>query len=887
MKKYLGWLIPILILVFAVSFYFTKGNLLNYLLRPYLETIASKYLDLEVSIEKINLSLLRASLTIENIKMEGASKTFIHIPKLRASVQVLQLFAGHLALNKALIEKPILRIHMEPPQKQKKRIPWIPILSFEFNEIQIQEAALSLFHQDYELQNPTVSLKITPHKLKKYWVEAQSQGGTFLYKTSTFSLPTASTTLSFGRHELYFSNLILTLPNLRDFLELRSEGTLFFTKDKKLESAKILINQVPFELSATSSSVFLSSTQIDLAKLFAQNYKFQGQGSFQAECSLVDKNAHIKTSLLLKNVSFETLYLGDLRGQLISTPSHLSTEVFFKHPHRASQGKFVALLQNQKGSGSLEVKQFSAFGEGFQLLSFPFTLNKGIIHFPKILLQKKSGFLEGGGHIDTSKKVHFSFLSHGLNFSEFDTLPFLLEGPLQLNGQLEGALSNPSGQILIKMEHASQIQGTLRNHLLEVQSSFLDNQIIQKGSLKFEAPYSYAIHAQFLQVDIAPSLSFLQKKFLDLKTSIKGSFEMKGQLSPSKISTASLKLDHLEFRGHDFHYFNSQPLWIESQGDVFSLRPFFLSGTNTNISLQGQIKHSGALSFSLEGPFNFQILQLFVPLIEKSRGRAKISAKVEGTISHPKIFGNFLLEEALLKTKGLPFSIEDLSSNIGFSQNKISIDKIVGRLGDGALDVRGEVLLGENLTPQFNLHAQLSQAHFPYPPELKNLISGELSLKGNSRPYLLSGRIFIHELLYKENTFLFSSKKEVYLPKTSYLKTALFRFDIDISAQKNILVKNNLAQLEARGQVHLIGTDSSPNLAGNIDITSGHVFFKGNELELTMGHVKLDHPNSIDPRFLIKAETAIKEYRVFLSLEGTSSSGALLCRAGISASRRS
>ena len=399
MKKYLGWLIPIFILVFAISFYFTKGNLLNYLLKPYLETIASKYLDLEVSIEKINLSLLRASLTIENIKMEGAptpgsltqgaSKTFIHIPRLRASVQVLQLFAGHLALNKALIEKPIFRIHMEPPQKQKKRIPWIPILSFEFNEIQIQEAALSLLHQDYELQNPTVSLKITPHKLKKYWIEAQSQGGVFLYKASRFSLPTASTTLSFGRNELYFSNLILTLPELRDFLELRSEGTLFFTKDKKLESAKILINQIPFELSTPSSSILLSSTQVDLAKLFTQNYKFQGQGGFQAECSFVNKNTHIKTSLLLKNVFFETLYLGDLQGHLTSTPSHLSTEVFFKHPQRASQGKLAALFQNERGSGSLEVKQFSAFGEDFKLLSLPFTLSQGDFHFPKILLQKK------------------------------------------------------------------------------------------------------------------------------------------------------------------------------------------------------------------------------------------------------------------------------------------------------------------------------------------------------------------------------------------------------------------------------------------------------------------------------------------------------------------
>ncbi|MBI3019124.1 MAG: translocation/assembly module TamB domain-containing protein [Deltaproteobacteria bacterium] len=872
MKKYLGWLIPLLILVFAVSFYLTKGNLLNYLLRPYLETIASEYLDLKVSIEKINLSLWKASLTIENIKMEGASKTFIHIPRLRASVQVLRLFAGHLALNKALIEKPTLRIDMASSQKQKRRIPWIPILSFEFNEIQVQEAALSLFHHDYEIQNPTVSLKIIPHKLKKYWIEVQSRGGTFHTKASSFSLPAVSTTFSFGHNELYFSNLILTLPKLRDFLEFRAEGTLFFTKDKKLISAKILINQVPFLLTTTPSSILLSSEQVDLSKFFTQNYKFQGQGSVQAECSFMNKGAHMKTSLLLKNVFFETLYLGDLQGHFALNSSTLSTQISFKHPHRPSQGKLAALFQNQKGSGSLEIKQFVIGGEGFQLLSLPFTLSEdGSVHFPKILFQKKNGFLEGKGFSDKDKHVHFSFLSQGLNFSEFDTFPFLLEGPLQLNGQLEGALSNPSGQFSIKMERASWIHGTFKNHLIEVRSSFLDNQIIQKGSLKLEAPYAYTIHAQFLQADIAPSLSFLQKKFLDLKTSVVGFFEMQGQLSPSKISSASLKLDRLEFQGHDFHYFNSQPLWLESQGDALRLHPFILSGTNTNLALQGQKNQQGTLSFFLEGPFNFQIFQLFVPFVEKSRGRSKISAKLEGTVSNPKIFGNFLLEEALLKTKGLPFPIEDLSSNIGFSQNKISIDKISGHIGDGTLGVRGEVFLGEKLAPQFNLHAELSQTHFPYPPELKNLISGELTLKGNARPYLLSGRIFIHELLYKENTFLFSSKKEVYLPKTAYLETPLLRFDIDISAPKNVLVKNNLAQLEARGQVRLIGTDMAPNLTGSIAVASGHIFFKGNELELTMGNVKFDHPSSIDPRFLVKAETTIKEYRVFLALEGSGS----------------
>ena len=75
-----------------------------------------------------------------------------------------------------------------------------------------------------------------------------------------------------------------------------------------------------------------------------------------------------------------------------------------------------------------------------------------------------------------------------------------------------------------------------------------------------------------------------------------GSFEIQGQLSPSKLHTVSLKLDRLELQGHDFHYFNSRPLVIESRKDIILLHPFILSGTNTQIALQGQKKQQGALS---------------------------------------------------------------------------------------------------------------------------------------------------------------------------------------------------------------------------------------------------------------------------------------------------
>ncbi len=879
MKKYhgsfLGWLIPIVILVFSISFYFTKGNLLNYLLKPYLETIASKYLDLRVSIEKINFSLLRASLTIENIKMEGHSKTFIHIPHLRASVQVLQLFAGHLALNKAVIEKPIFHLHMEPSQKQKRQIPWVPILRFEFNKVAIQDANLSISHPDYEIQNATVSLNIAPHKNTEAMIEAQSHKGTFRYKNSTFSLPDASVTVSFSDNSLYFSNLTLIPPKLKDLLELHAEGSLLFTKDKKLESAKISINQVPFQLTTTPSSVLLSSENVDLAKIFTQKYKLQGQGSFQAECSFEKKESLIKTSLTFKNAFFENLFLGDLQGSLTVAPSYISTAFFFKHPQRTSQGKLVTLFQNQRGSGSLEVKQFSILGESFSLLSVPFTVSEDkSIHFPKLVLQKKNGLIEGAGLVDTSNSVHFSFLSRELKFSEFDTLPFLLEGPINLHGQVEGDLLNPSGQIFIEMAFASWIQATFKNRLLDLRSSFLNNQITQKGLLKLTSPYTYELHAQFLNADLAPTLSFFQKKFIDLKSSLSGALDIEGQGSPAKILSASLKLDRLDLQGHDFHYFNSQPFWLEAKQSFVLLHPLTLSGTETHLELQGQKDSNGKLAFSLEGPFNFQLLQLLLPFVEKSGGSAKISTKLEGFLSHPKLFGNFLLQHGFLKINSLPFAIEDISSNIGFSQNKISIDKITGRIGDGPADVRGEILLGDRLAPQFNLSAQISQTHFPYPPELKNLISGELTLKGNARPYQLSGKIFIHELLYKESSFLFSQKnvsKETYLPKVPSLEAPLLQFDVDVVAPKNILVKNNLAQLEARSHLHLIGTNGAPNLAGDIDVISGRVFFKGNDLELTTGHIRFDHPYSIIPRFLIKAETAVKEYQVSLALEGTPS----------------
>jgi translocation and assembly module TamB len=95
------------------------------------------------------------------------------------------------------------------------------------------------------------------------------------------------------------------------------------------------------------------------------------------------------------------------------------------------------------------------------------------------------------------------------------------------------------------------------------------------------------------------------------------------------------------------------------------------------------------------------------------------------------------------------------------------------------------------------------------------------------------------------------------------------RLDLKLRAPGTLHVDNNLADLQARADLTIQGTTTSPAVLGHAEVDRGRIYFQGRTYVIRQGTLDFVNPQRIDPLFDIEAETRIRSYRVTLRVGGT------------------
>lgn len=875
MKKYWREGLLLLFSILALTFFFTKGNLLNYFLKPYLESIAFQELGLKTSIQQVDFSIFTRALNIYEINLKDSSGTHIYIPQINASLQLKELFLGKIALHKIFIDHPKAAIQFGSlVQKKKRFFSWTSLFGFEFNQITIEDADIDISHPNFKISNPHIFVKAS-RKNKKYLISLNAHD----FRGSHRNTPFHSGPLSLeGLISFNVKNRSLEISDTvvkSSFGKLSIQASLNFTSAYHLNTAAFFLNTVPFYLVSENSIFKLHSKEFNIQKLFPE-FQLKGQGSFEGILGAQNKKILLTASSSLKNVSFKNIFLGNSSFSISSDFKKTALEGVFQHPTQKTRGNLTFSLSTEKrisGEGEVHFTDLTAFNENFSSLFILFSMIENTYSFPSIRLKKKKGILEGKGHIDKNNISHLSLVSKDFSLEEFDQIPYAVKGPLSINASFQGKIENPQGKIDILLPNTwierenlgtSHFNIELKDHIFSFSSHLFDKHIHQKGWFHAKGNYPYLVDSTFQQLNFVPYLKMFHKKFLDIKGSLSGSLNITGELlNPSKIG-ARLHLPMISFSFENYDYKNASPIILEFKDHSFFIRSFLISGPKTHLRAQGHFNLQGKKNLTIEGPFQFDLLHLFSPFIEKSSGISSISLKIQDE----NLTGSFILNDGTLKTIWFPNSIEELNTTIKFNKKTIAISELNGFLGTGSIHVKGDIDLSPTWTPKMNLEASLSYCSLRYPSEVSSLISGNLFLKGSEAPYVLSGKLLVHEVFYRENiewAHVFAES-----PLVEMRDKPIFQLNIILEAPKNIFIKNNLAQVEAKGSIRLIGNSVSPNLQGNLDLVSGSVFFKGNEFFLTSAHMRFAHPKTISPHLIMSAETKIKDYSIFLNFEGSS-----------------
>ena len=278
-------------------------------------------------------------------------------------------------------------------------------------------------------------------------------------------------------------------------------------------------------------------------------------------------------------------------------------------------------------------------------------------------------------------------------------------------------------------------------------------------------------------------------------------------------------------------------------------------------------------------------LQIFAPALKDAEGLLNLDLTVTGTTSKPIYHGS---ADAIFKKFPLPKTpyraIRDTKISLRFDKDRITLDPSTTTIAGGKLVLSGQAeLTGPEPVLDFRLdadHALLWRNDIFIARS-----SGQLKLNGPWKSARLSGNLgIIDSLFYKDIQIISlnaprSTVQAPELPKFSKGKTAGLSFDLPVpirdwpvdirlTTKDPFLVRGNLANGEANGDVSILGTLSRPRPEGKIALRDVELLLPFSTLNISQGSILLRPEFPLDPLLEFHGRSAVNSTAINIHVFG-------------------
>ncbi|NUM35364.1 MAG: translocation/assembly module TamB domain-containing protein [Candidatus Brocadiae bacterium] len=259
----------------------------------------------------------------------------------------------------------------------------------------------------------------------------------------------------------------------------------------------------------------------------------------------------------------------------------------------------------------------------------------------------------------------------------------------------------------------------------------------------------------------------------------------------------------------------------------------------------------------------------------KEKSGIFLKAHCYGNIERPSMEGrlDFYLPKITFLQQDM--TVRNLFFHTEIQESKIQMKAGVS-LGGSPLDIQGEIAL-ENFQPrQAFLKVQGHRLLLIRNQQMYSRANIDLLLEGIVKEHQkksqfqgkLSGQIDIAEFDIKIPMSL--DKKAQRPPialgyESDFVQMLL---DIKISFPK-IVVKNNLLHIETKGDLNIKGDLAKPHIQGYLATDSGKLFLPQGVMEIREYLVRISPEAPLKPNFTLKAATQVRDYRIFVVIQGT------------------
>jgi outer membrane protein insertion porin family len=272
------------------------------------------------------------------------------------------------------------------------------------------------------------------------------------------------------------------------------------------------------------------------------------------------------------------------------------------------------------------------------------------------------------------------------------------------------------------------------------------------------------------------------------------------------------------------------------------------------------------------GHLALALVSAFVPDL-RATGRAEVDLTVGGTVEEPDLAGSLHVEQGRLRWLGFPRTLEQFDLQLSLNGPTAEVVRYSGVVGGGEVGGSGWIRFGDGGLEGYRLEFEGRGVRLEWPEGFQGAYDADLSLEGDAGRSTLRGRVDVLRGVYDEE---FELMRALGVGTREYSTDELgdlghdLRFDVDLEARDNVWVRNELAELEARFDLHLGGSLQRPELTGRMSVLEGgRLEFRNARYEILAGHVDFVDLDRLDPYVYLRAETRVGDYEIYLRVEGT------------------
>ncbi len=551
-------------------------------------------------------------------------------------------------------------------------------------------------------------------------------------------------------------------------------------------------------------------------------------------------------------------------------------------------------VESLKIDGVIKGSDLKVFNEDAEQLSFNFNLQNNLLSFKDIKIKKSRGEINANVSVNLANDyTELEGNSTGLrlnDFSFYNKLNMEYDGDLVIDFDGNGTKDNFSSRFKTRVNNP-YIENIPASPSTAIFYIGTDDVVVNANLLSGKIKMDSVINLKTRQVSLKSTVE--ASDFREILGVVAGhnmsdkaiNGKIKAQLnSQFNLDTLVVKkffLDVFQFnlkKGDvNLHVDPRYNKVAIDEGVVKSWDLRFTDGGDFFIS-KARNTSVNTIVFDQDFSIKTSLIEFFSSSVDKAVGVMKGSMQlvVDKKINITKFELKGIKNS--LKIKNLPGAITDLEFLVVKKGDVVEISRLNGKYGDGDLKVGGTVLFA-GLYPKVNIDYKIERSTIPLFKRSNLLASSVGTITGTGFPYTLNGKVSILHGEFLDDPSDFTKENKVsldqfkkYLPEKGIEKKAYLNLNVSIETINQVVIKNNLAEVYAKGNGQLTGNVLSPEINARVEVvpTVSRFKFKGHDFILNQGYVEIrdrGKTRTSDIKFVGIAK--INDYDVKLDISGT------------------